>query len=138
MSQSLPPASSFISYILADAYVVDFDQSCDANYFSTLIERVIPEFGIQRSDIIGISVNNTAVNPSCVRKMGPELLPCIMDVVNFVIEAGFAAFNATDLFGLTSYFAHRHKLKADAMLAGALYRVRTTAGTRFGSKLAFL
>jgi hypothetical protein len=131
-------SAHFNFFILAEADVVDFDVSSDASYYIELVERVIKDFDIKRQDIIGISVDNTAVNPAFVRQMKLQLLPCAMHVINLMLEAAITSFNASDLYGWSSFFAHRYKLRADALKAGVKYRVASTAGTRFGSKLPFL
>ena len=61
-----------------------------------------------------------------------------MHVGNLTIEAAFSAFSANDLFGWSSFFGNRHKVRAAAVAAGINYRVAMTAGTRFGSKIPFL
>lgn len=124
--------------ILAEVDVLEFETSCDANYYVRLVEGVIRDWNISRRDNIGISVDNTAVNPAFVRQMGLRLLPCVMHVVNLMLEAAFASFNADDLYGWASFFSHRHKLRAAALTHGIAYRKASTAGTRFGSKLPFL
>jgi hypothetical protein len=61
-----------------------------------------------------------------------------MHVINLMIEAAFESFNASDLYGWSAFFSHRMKMRAAATNAGVSYRLATTAGTRFGSKLPFL
>lgn len=118
--------------------VVELGSSQDADYYIALVERVIKEWGIRREDIIGISVDNTNVNPCFVRKMGLTLLPCVMHVCGLMLDTAIDSFNCKDLFGWSSFFGHSHPLRAAASSAGVLYRVAMTAGTRMGSVLPFI
>ena len=70
--------------MLGEVDVPEFAESSDAEYYRKLVERVIAAFHISRDNIIGISVDNTAVNPSFVRLLGLQLLPCVMHVGNLI------------------------------------------------------
>ena len=119
--------------ILAEAIVVPIGTSCDADYYEKLVQRVMREWGIERKYIIGISVDNTAVNPSFVRKLGFRLLPCVMHVIHLMYDACDDVFNLTALLGWREYFSRSHKRRDAAVRANVNYRATQIPGTRFGS-----
>ena len=79
--------------------MLQLDAPSDAASYAAQVECVIKSFGIERCNILGISVDNTAVNPAFERILKVRLLPCAMHVGNLMIEAAFSAFSATDLYG---------------------------------------
>ena len=131
-------AATLKAPILADAVIVPFGTTQDADYYVKLVEKVLVDWGIPRKDIIGISVDNTSLNPAFVSKMKLTLLPCVTHVINLMYCAADNVFNLDMLYGWRDYFARSYKRRDAATAAGLPYRPTQVAGTRFGASSAFL
>ena len=57
------------AYVLAAVELSAFEESSDAEYYFILVEGVIEDFTLRRENIIGVSVDNTTVNPLFVRRL---------------------------------------------------------------------
>jgi hypothetical protein len=124
--------------ILAACIVVPFNTVQDAAYYEKLVGAVITDFSIEKINIIGVSVDNTNVNPAFVNAMGLQLLPCVMHICHLMFDAVMQEFNMGDNYGFRMFFAHSHALRDKATQMGLSYRSTQTPGTRMAAAFPFI
>ena len=149
--------------VLLHADVVEKGVSKNADYFKRLVTVVMTKFGLTRDQILGIAVDNTAVNPKVspppphththkctsssiffidlfpqfVKEMGFKLLPCASHVINLMVKAILEEYKLTDMLGWKMYFGHSEARRDEAEAAGLKPRLADVPGNRFAFALPF-
>ena len=118
-----------IVHVMADSAALDHpmllavrlenDVSCNAVYYSALLNDVIDEYQLNRSNIVGVATDNTSVMPKGVRLAGLPHLPCAVHVLDLMLEGIAKELGFHDLLGWRREFAGRSvPRRADMAKAG--------------------
>ena len=117
-----------IVHVMADSAALDHpmllavrlenDVSCNAVYYSALLNDVIDEYQLNRSNIVGVATDNTSVMPKGVRLAGLPHLPCAVHVLDLMLEGIAKELGFHDLLGWHEFAGRSVPRRADMAKAG--------------------
>ena len=117
-----------IVHVMADSAALDHpmllavrlenDVSCNAVYYSALLNDIIDEYQLNRSNIVGVATDNTSVMPNGVRLAGLPHLPCAVHVIDLMLEGIAKELGFHDLLGWREFAGRSVPRRADMAKAG--------------------